>query len=296
MRFKEAFIATRPWSFSLTFVSISAGAILALNLGRFSFWIYACCLVGAVLLHAAANTFNDYFDSKNNLDSEKAPTALYRPHPVLSKICTLKSLFAFSCVLLWGAVLIGLSFSFFGYKWLWLIILAGIILAVFYTGSPLGLKYIAVGELTVFLAFGPLAIEGSYAAQAFQISSKVFFVSIPLGLLAALVLLSNNIRDIDFDAKLKVKTLPIILGKKNSLRLFNFIVIITFLLIVAYIICGILKIPALIIFLSLPPFIKLAGNFSKEIPKNADAQTSQITLFFGLLFLGALLVEKRVSR
>lgn len=308
MRLKDALIATRPWSFKLTFISITTGAILASRIGRFSYWIYLCCLFGAIFLHAAANTLNDYCDTKNHVDALESPTALYRPHPIFCGTTDLKGLLIFSVSLFAVALIMAAILILCGSKWLWLIILSGIFLAIFYTANPFGLKYIALGELAVFLVFGPLMIEGSYAAQAFQLSTKTFLISISFGLLVSLVLLSNNIRDLEFDARLKiaptrskaqnffrllsVKTLPIILGKKNSLNLFLGITAIVFTLIIVYVFCGILKWPALIVFISISFFEKLISCFFKQIPASADVQTSQVTFLFGSLLLAALLSEK----
>lgn len=264
---------------------------MALQSGRVSFWIYLSCLSGVVFLHAAANTLNDYFDFKNGIDSKNSPTVLYRPHPIFCGVINLKGLFFFSLILFGATFMIALSFIFFGYKWLWLIIFSGIILAIFYTAGPKGFKYIALGEPAVFLAFGPLMLEGSYAAQTFQLSMKTLLISIPLGLLVSLVLLSNNLRDLDFDTKLKIKTLPIIIGRQNSIKLFRVIIITVFSLIFLYIACGILKWPSLIVFASLPLFIRLIRVFSKKMPESADAQTSQAVAFFGLLLLISLLIN-----
>ncbi|MFH1692325.1 MAG: prenyltransferase [Candidatus Omnitrophota bacterium] len=307
MNVKDALIATRPWSFNITFISITTGAILAAQVGKFSFWIYFGCLVGTILLHAGANTLNDYFDTKNSIDSRQAPTALYRAHPIFCGTISLKGLLLFSISLFIAAFAIASIFILAGYRWLWLITLSGVFLAIFYTANPFAFKYKALGEIVVFLIFGPLMIEGSYAAQTFQVSTKTFLISIPLGLLVSLILLSNNIRDLEFDKKLpsnpiriknrdsskplNIKTLPIIIGKQNSLRLFLGIVIIVFILMAIYIFCGILKWPSLLVFTSIPLFAKLIHSFSRQVPVSADAQTSCVTFLFGLLLTTALLSE-----
>lgn len=293
MKARDVFIVTRAWSFSISFISVTTGTILAWQEAAISPFLYIACLLGSILFHAGANTLNDYFDVKNKIDSPDAPTALYRPHPIFTNILSHKELFIFSFILLSLSLAMGLLLVLFRTAWLLPLILGGLFLAFFYTyRMPFGLKYFSLGELTVFLAFGPLMMEGAYAVQRNMLSWRVFYVSLPLGLLVALVLLANNLRDIDFDRKSGIKTISGLVGRKIGVNLYCAIALSTYLLILCYILAGILAWQGLLVLFSLPLALRLCNKFSQHIPITADAETSKLAFLFGLLLILALILEK----
>jgi 1,4-dihydroxy-2-naphthoate octaprenyltransferase len=81
--YRDWFLASRPWSFSMTAISVSVGSALAALDGGFSWPLYFLALIGTVLMHAASNFINDYDDVRNGVDSPEVPTARYRPHPLM---------------------------------------------------------------------------------------------------------------------------------------------------------------------------------------------------------------------
>jgi len=291
MTFGEICIVTRAWSFNITFISVSLGTVLARQQTKISAPIYLLCLCGAMLFHAGANTLNDYFDLKHKIDTPWSPTALYRPHPVFANIISSRDLLIFSCALLASSICIGTGLAITQSRWIWPIMALGSIFAVFYTAIPQGFKYIALGEPVVFLAFGPMMIDGAYTVQTSSLSWKALFVSIPWGLLVALILLANNLRDAEFDEKCGIRTLSTALGRKKSLRLYNALSLAPFLLILIYILIGLLRWHVFMIFLSLPLAIRLNNELAISVPKDADAKTSGFSFVFGLLLIVSLLLD-----
>ena len=81
--YRNWFLASRPWSFTMTAISVSVGSTLAAIDGDFSWILYLMTLLGTVLLHAATNLINDYYDVKNGVDTQEVSTAQYRPHPLV---------------------------------------------------------------------------------------------------------------------------------------------------------------------------------------------------------------------
>ncbi|HAJ56271.1 MAG TPA: 1,4-dihydroxy-2-naphthoate prenyltransferase [Candidatus Omnitrophica bacterium] len=282
---KNFIICTRAWSFNITFIPVTLGTALALREGGISFIFYAACLCGAILLHAAANTLNDYLDLKNKIDTPEAPTALYRPHPVFTNLLTPKELLRLSVCLFLSGAAIGAFFAFFVSPLIWLLLTCGFLLAVFYTATAHGLKYIALGEPAVFLAFGPLMVEGAYCIQRSSLSFKTLAVSIPIGIFASLILLANNIRDIEFDAASGIRTIGTLLGKSRALRLYAYLSFFPYLLVAVLVGAGVLKPVSMAVFLILPLNLKNIRAFSKKIPKDADAKTSQVTFLFGIFLI-----------
>ena len=80
--YQKWFLACRPWSFSMTAVSVTAGSILGGEVSGFRWFLYLITLVGVVFAHASANLFNDYFDVRSGVDTRDVSTARYRPHPL----------------------------------------------------------------------------------------------------------------------------------------------------------------------------------------------------------------------
>ena len=78
---------------------------------------------------------------------------------------------------------------------------------LFYTGKPIGYKYIALGDFLVFTLMGPLMVIGSYYVLTGDYNTNVLYVSLPVGFLVAAILHANNLRGIVHDTQANVKTL-----------------------------------------------------------------------------------------
>ena len=167
----------------------------------------------------------------------------------------------------------------------------GFLTSVFYTAAPIKFKYRAFGELAVFMIWGPLMIEGAYAMQRQTLSPKVLIMSIPFGVLVALVLFANNMRDIDHDFRQEVKTLGIILGSRRSYHLFIGLIVLSYVYVLGMIIVGIMSLWGLLIFLSVPSAIQLLKTFKTKIPDMADALTARFDTVFGILLILAIFLE-----
>src|SRR5438876_702693 len=84
---------------------------------------------------------------------------------------------------------------------------ASILAGVLYTGGPRPYGYEGLGEVFVFGFFGIVAVVGSYYVQVEELRGLAFSLSVPVGLLAAGILMVNNIRDIDTDSRAGKRTL-----------------------------------------------------------------------------------------
>ena len=284
-------LASRPWSFSMTAISISVGSALAAIDGSFSWTLYLLAILAGVFMHAATNLINDYYDVKSGVDFQGVSTGIYRPHPLLEGKLTPRQVVIEACLLYGIATVIGLYLvSVCGWPLLW-IGLIGALASVTYTAPPLKYKYIALGELSVFLMWGPLMVMGSYFIQRQVFNVNALLISLPFGLLVALVLLANNIRDINHDRSQGILTLPIAIGQRNGLRLYSAIVILAYIGIIGMSVAGPLYLWSLIVLLSLPLALKLLSKMTKEIPDDADAQTAKLDTAFGVLLVASLVLE-----
>ncbi len=289
--YRNWFLASRPWSFTMTAISVSVGSALAALDGPFDVLLGLLALLSAVLLHAATNLINDYYDVVNGVDTVKAATAQYRPHPLVEGRLPLEQV-------RWAAYgLFGLAAAIGIYLTLvcgWVVLgigLAGLLAGLTYTAPPLKYKYVALGEVSVFLMWGPFMVEGAYFVQRQSLSLQALWVSLPFGVLVALVLLANNIRDIDHDRQRGIRTLAILLGRRMGLQTYLALVVLAYAGILALALAGVLTLWGLIIFISLPLAIKLLRQMTRAIPANADAMTAKLDTAFGLLLVAALILE-----
>lgn len=97
-----------------------------------------------------------------------------------------------------------------------------------YMGGPRPIAYTPLGELTVFLFFGLVAVCGTFYVQTLTLDGIVGVAAAAIGLLAADVLLVNNTRDIDHDATTGRRTLAVVLARRNAMRLHALLVLTPF--------------------------------------------------------------------
>ena len=289
--YRNWFLASRPWSFTMTAISISVGGALAAIDGPFSWIYYLIALLGSILLHAATNLINDYYDVKAGVDTLEVATAQYRPHPLVEGKLSPEHV-RFAAFILYGvSALIGLFLAAArGWELFW-IGLIGAFASITYTAPPLKYKYSSLGEISVFLMWGPLMVAGSYFVQRQAFSMNALWISIPFGVLVALVLLANNIRDISHDRSKGILTLAIVLGRRKGLLLYGGLVVAAYLCIALMSFFGPLYPWSLIVLLSVPLALRLLQLMMKQIPADADARTAQLDTAFGVLLVISLVLE-----
>jgi 1,4-dihydroxy-2-naphthoate octaprenyltransferase len=291
---KDYIIATRPWSLSMTFISITVGTLLAWQDGPVGWGWYALTLIGMILFHSGVNVLNDYFDTRYRVDQPDSPTARYRPHPIFSGLLTPKQLLLEGVFLLAATIIIGLALAWFRSPKVFWVGLGGFLAGVFYTAGPVRYKYRALGELSVALMWGPGMVEGAYLVQRGILSWRALWISVPFGVLVALVIFANNFRDISYDTRRRVKTLSILLGPKMSMAVYVGFIGAAYLAIGAMVVFGILSPWGLLVLLSLPKAASLVRTFLRGVPEAADAMTAQLNTVFGILLMAVLLSEKLV--
>jgi 1,4-dihydroxy-2-naphthoate octaprenyltransferase len=292
MNLKIWFLATRPWSFTMTAISVGVGGAVAALDGAFDVLLFLLTLVGAVCVHGATNLINDYFDYKSGVDRPGAPTTLYRPHPLVQGLISPQAVLWVSVGLYAIAAIIGLALlALKGAGLLWFI-LVGAIASFFYTAGPIKYKYLALGELAVFLMWGPVIVGGTYFVQRGSLSPDAVLISVPFGLLVALVLLANNLRDIDYDRSAGIATLGTLLGQQKTRVLYQGLILLAYLAIALLIALKILSPWGLLVFFSAPVAFRLIRTLQREIPNDADARTAQLDTLFGVWLIIGLILEK----
>lgn len=303
---KVWWMATRPYAFPASVIPVLYGSLLSviLNPGlKFNIILFFVTLIGCVLVHIGANLVNDIFDFKKGID--KADEEIGIPHGgslVLSKgLMTISEMKVGATVSLGLASLIAVYLYFqVGTPILYLSIF-GLFSAIFYTATPLSMKYKALGDIQVFLNFGVGMTLGAYIVQTMVFNWIPVILSIPFGFLIIAILHSNNIRDVKFDGTFGVKTLPILVGEKYSKYLYYFFVLGAYASIIFFVVFGLLPWFALLNFISFPTAWKLIKMLD-HVPTEAmpafefgtkhNIMTAQLNTQFGVTLMLGLLIAK----
>ncbi len=173
----------------------------------------------------------------------------------------------------------------------------GLLGGFFYTGKPIGYKYIALGDLLVFTLMGPLMVIGSYYVLTGTFHTHVLFVSLPIGFPVTAILHANNLRDIVHDTQANVRTLANLFGLKAAKIEYHLLVVAAYLSVVLMVVGGVVKPWVLIVFLSLPPAVKNMKTINGAQQNNEgaialiDVQTAQHHFLFGILLTVGLVLS-----
>ena len=294
---KTLFLATRPWSFSMTFSSVTVGTLVAyLAVGKVSLPFYLIVLGGMIAFHAATNLINDYYDVKHNVDRMGAPTTKYRPHPVAAGAEPASTIRNWSAAF-YGLTLLAALYLSTVTGWVVLALAAmGVVGSFLYTADPVVLKGKGLGEVTVFLMWGPLVPLGAYYVQTSTLSVVPVLVSLPVGFLVAEVLLANNIRDIEYDGGVGMRTVPVIFGKAGGVGLYKALLVASYAFVPVAILAGVLPVWSLAVFLTAPEARGLARMFGAVVPDNADPRTAGLALKYSLLYMASMALQALVSK
>jgi 1,4-dihydroxy-2-naphthoate octaprenyltransferase len=294
VKLKTYLFATRPWSFSMTFISVTVGSLFGLYEDAFHWLLYVVVLLGTVFAHGATNLMNDYFDVKHGLDQPGSPTSQYRPHPLVEGSLKGRTVFTAAALLYALAFAAGIYLATVRGWTIAVLAVVGALAGYFYTADPVKYKYLALGEFSVFLMWGPLMVGGSFYVQtgSWVRMPQVILASIPLGLWVALVLFANNLKDIDFDREKSVRTLGTLLGRRRGLLLFTILLSVIYVAGATEAALGILPLWSLLCLVSIPLALRLILTLrrAEEIPPDADPKTSQVGMIYGLLLILSLIL------
>ena len=169
------------------------------------------CLAFALLVQVGTNFANDYFDFVRGADT---PARVGPRRAVAAGLIAPRTMLAATWLVLGLAFLVGLLLVREGG---WLLLPVGIVsiaCSIAYTGGPFPLGYNGLGDLFVFIFFGLVAVDATFYVQAGQVTGDVTSCAAAVGLLAANILVANNYRDVETDARAGKKTLVVRFGRK----------------------------------------------------------------------------------
>jgi 1,4-dihydroxy-2-naphthoate octaprenyltransferase len=135
--------------------------------------------------------------------------------------------------------------------------IAGLLCGFLYSAPPVKLSYRGLGEIFLFIAFGPLTVMGAYLCQTGNLDFFSFLISLPAGLMVLAILLVNEVLDLEWDAKAGKHTLMVRLGQGRGYGLFLVVYLAAFVAVAALIAARILSPWAAPAFI--PPALCLRG-------------------------------------
>ncbi|MDE0142662.1 MAG: 1,4-dihydroxy-2-naphthoate polyprenyltransferase [Caldilineaceae bacterium] len=283
-------LASRPKTLPAAISPVLVGTALAWADGQFSIAPALAAAVGALLLQILSNFANDYFDFEKGVDTRErvGPTRV-----MAAGLLSARELRLGMAVVISLAVLDGIYLVVVG-GWPILVVgAASILAALLYTGGPLPFGYRGLGDLFVFIFFGLTAVCGTYYVQAGTLAPVIFVAAAPVGFLINAILVVNNLRDIETDARAGKRTLAVLIGHKSTRHQYLLLLVLAYsaplLLWLGYDLGPAVLLP----FLSLPLAFRRASSVYSAKGKALNsvlAATAQLSLQFSLLLsIGILL-------
>jgi len=246
-------------------------------------------LLGALLLQIGSNLANDVFDFKKGTDTAE------RQGPVRvtqAGLLTPKQVMTGMLMVFGLAALIGLYLIYVGGWPILLVGLLAILAAIAYTAGPFPLGYNGLGDIFVFIFFGPVAVIGTYYVQSGDVSTLSWWASLPMGFLITAILVVNNLRDIDTDKKTGKRTLAVRFGLRFTQQEYLLLVLLSYLVPLIIQFQGVSP-WVLLTWLSLPlvlPLIREIYNQKGKPLNKTLAGTARLALVYAVLFsLGYIL-------
>jgi 1,4-dihydroxy-2-naphthoate octaprenyltransferase len=271
---------------------VLVGTSLAGAAGIFRVGPFIAALLGSIFIQIGTNLANDYSDARRGADSDDrlGPVRVTAGGLVPPRQVLIATYVTFGLAVVCGLYLVytsGIELLFVG--------VASIAAGVLYTGGPKPYGYEGLGEIFVFLFFGIAAVSGSAFAQLEAWPSEAFMLAVPVGLLAAAILVVNNVRDMDSDRRAGKRTLAVRLGRERARTVYGVMLYVAYLTAPLPWLLGGLSPWLLAPWLTLPLAVRLARTVRSHADgptlNDALAQTGMLQLAFCVLLSAGVLAS-----
>jgi len=273
---------------------VLVGSAVAFAEGYFSAGLFLATLAASVAIHAGVNLVNDYYDHIRGVDT----TASIGPSGVIQS-----GMLSARTVLIGGLVLFAAS----AVPGVWLIAVRGWIILLLgalsvaagyaYTGGPLPLGYVGLGDLVVFVFMGIVATVGAYFVQTGSVSAAAVWAAVPVAALVDAILVVNNLRDLQEDRLRGKRTLATFIGRSATRVHFLVLVAGVYLVVAAGVGVGTLPAAALLTAVTLPQAVRTWRLVATEeaalaLTVGGVRATAQLHRRVGLLLALAFLMTR----
>ncbi|MEK6268325.1 MAG: 1,4-dihydroxy-2-naphthoate polyprenyltransferase [Planococcus sp. (in: firmicutes)] len=283
---------TRPHTLTASFAPVFLGTMIALHYSPIDWILFLAMLFASLLIQAATNMFNEYYDFARGLDNENSVGI---GGAIVRNGVKPKTVLALALVFYGIAAVIGIYIC-SQTSW-WLLVVGAVAMAIgyFYTGGPYPIAYTPFGELFSGLVMGYLIVIIAFYIQTGMVTVEASLLAVPSTLLVAAIMLANNIRDIVGDEESGRKTLAILVKRPTAVNILMAFFILSYAWIVILVIAGTLTPWTLLVFLSVIKPIRVVQIFKhhtaplKVMPAMKD--TGKTNTLFALLLGIGLLIE-----
>lgn len=270
-------MAARPQTLPAAVAPVAVGTGVAIDQGVFAILPALFALIGASLIQIGTNFANDYYDAQKGADTADRDGFTRVTAAGLIDAGAVKR----AMVLTFGAAIaMGTYLVYVGGLPILLVGLTSVAAGIAYTGGPYPLGYHGLGDLFVFIFFGLVAVTGTVYVQAsatvatpFPITPppdtipvEAIIASLPVAALATNILVVNNIRDLESDARAGKRTLAVRFGYRFSRIQFVALLGLAYVVPSVMVIWGIANIWALLPLLTLP----YAGLLTRTVLTESD--------------------------
>jgi 1,4-dihydroxy-2-naphthoate polyprenyltransferase len=285
-------LAARPATLPAAVAPVLVGSSLAAAADVFRWDAFVVILFAALAIQVGVNYANDLADAARGADTE------HRVGPqraVASGLVSRQQMRAGIVAAFGFAAVAGLYLIWLGGWVIAVIGLASIVAALAYTGGPLPYGYFGLGEVFVFVFFGLVATVGTRYVYDRSAPADVWWAAVAMGLLAAAILVANNVRDLETDRIAGKKTLAVLIGDAAARRVYAAMVGGAFFTIVAAVVIGVLGTWALLALVAIPRAGLLVQAMLEETSPPALIRllkgTARLQLVFAVLLSGGILVS-----
>jgi 1,4-dihydroxy-2-naphthoate octaprenyltransferase len=278
-------LAARPRTLPVALGPVLVGTALAAAEGKARALPATAALTGALLLQIGANLANDLFDCERGADREDRlgpPRAMQLGLVSAAQMRRVIAL-VFGAALLVGGYLVAVGG--------WPIAVVGalsIAAALAYTGGPFPFGYHGLGDAAVFVFFGFVAVVGTYYVQTLSHSFLAVAAALPVGALATAILVVNNLRDIETDARAGKRTLAVRIGPRATRIEFVVLLVFAYALLPNFWLLGATSPWVLLPLATLPRALALGRTVAAPADgprlNAALTHTARLSLGFSLLF------------
>src|SRR3954463_11490602 len=206
-------VAARPRTLPAAVAPVLVGTALAQTEGTFKPLRFVCALIGSIFIQIGTHLATASPAARRGADTEDrlGPVRVTAGGLMPPRTVLVGTYVAFGVAVAAGAYLTAVA------GWQLLVVgVASILAGVLYTGGPRPYGYEGLGELFVFMFFGVVAVTGTYFCQREELTWESFVLAVPVGLLAAALLMVNNIRDLETDRRAGKRTLAVRLGRARA--------------------------------------------------------------------------------
>ncbi|QGM81642.1 1,4-dihydroxy-2-naphthoate polyprenyltransferase [Otariodibacter oris] len=217
----------RPRTLPLALASVLVGSALAGWVGKFDGITTFLALLTTLLLQILSNFANDYGDHVKGSDTAQriGPLRAIQQGQITGSQLKTALIVLAILSLISGAILVGYAYQ----SWQDLVAftilgILAIVAAITYTVGKKPYGYMGLGDASVLIFFGFLAVGGTFYLQAHSLPTQILLPALGCGLLAVAVLNINNLRDIYQDKAAGKNTLIVRIGRDNG-RIYHIILL-----------------------------------------------------------------------